>query len=91
MLATGAVSTFAGTPGGFGLKDGTGSSILFRTPVAVAFDGADPGNLWIADQQNCALREISLATGQSTTPVGAPGMCESTDGVGSAAHIKLVS
>ena len=91
VLATGAVSTFAGTPGGFGLKDGTGSSILFRTPVAVAFDGADPGNLWIADQQNCALREISLATGQSTTPVGAPGMCESTDGVGSAAHIKLVS
>jgi hypothetical protein len=45
-ISTGAVSTLAGSPGGFGAVDGTGADVQFRSPVGLTSDGA--GNLFVA-------------------------------------------
>ncbi|HET7536339.1 MAG TPA: hypothetical protein VFJ90_07790, partial [Candidatus Didemnitutus sp.] len=44
---TGAVTTFAGSPGGIGSADGNGSAATFDTPNNIAADSI--GNLYVAD------------------------------------------
>ncbi len=70
-VATGLVTTIAGSPGVSGSADGTGTTARFYWPGLLATDGA--GNLFVADTGNSTIRKIVVATGVVTTPVGSPG------------------
>ncbi len=71
VIATGKVTTLAGSAGEIGSTDGTGAEARFNSPGALASDGA--GNLFVADGGNSTIRKIVIATGVVTTPVGVPG------------------
>ncbi|HXI13096.1 MAG TPA: hypothetical protein VNM92_10695 [Thermoanaerobaculia bacterium] len=76
-------TTFAGTQGGRGVEDGTGSAARFDFPTGVATDSS--GNVYVADQGNHTIRKISPA-GAVTTLAGLAGISGSADGTGSAAR-----
>jgi predicted outer membrane repeat protein len=57
------VTTVAGT-GGAGKTDGAALSSTFRSPVGLALDHV--GNLYIADQQNHAIRKLNTGGAVST-------------------------
>lgn len=81
VIATGAVTTFAGTNPG--LANGTGTAAQFYLPRGITTDGT---NLYVADTGNNQIRKIVIATGAVTllagSPTGASGMA---DGTGTAA------
>jgi HYDIN/CFA65/VesB-like, Ig-like domain len=83
VIATGVVTTFAGTPGQTGIADGTGAAARLSWPFGLVSDGA--GNLYIADTGNNAIRKIAIASGAVTTVVAPPAPTGSADGIGSAA------
>jgi len=60
VVATGQVTTIAGSPGQSGYTDGVGSAARFVFPYGMALDGK--GNLYISDQFH--LRRLVIATGQ---------------------------
>lgn len=65
VTPTGLVTTFAGSPtGASGYKDTTAAAALFNDPIAVAIDGS--GNLFVADNNNNAIRKITPAGVVST-------------------------
>ncbi len=69
--ATGVISTFAGNFNAGGTYSGDGgpaTSAGLNTPGGVALDGS--GNLYIADQGNNVVRQVSAATGIITTFAG---------------------
>jgi sugar lactone lactonase YvrE len=66
-LATGSVTTLAGTAGQSGHADGSGTSAQFHGPEGLALDGATQ-TLYVADTLNRAIRQIDLATGLVSTP-----------------------
>ena len=70
-IATGIVTTLAGSPENPGSADGMGAAAQFDHPLGVALDGA--GNLFVADTGNATIRKIALATGAVTTVVGSHG------------------
>ena len=70
VIATGAVTTLAGSAGISGSADGTGPSARFSYPSGIASDGA--GSLFVADTGNSTVRKIVIATGAVTTVVGVP-------------------
>jgi hypothetical protein len=80
------LSVLAGTLAGPDGLEGVGSSAQFTFPAGVALDGA--GNLYVADTGNCTIRQIVIATGNTTTVAGAAGICEGGDGNGLAAHFQ---
>lgn len=82
----GVVSTFAGSPGVAGSKDGTGSNALFSRPTGLAVDGS--GTLYVADTNNHTIRKISPA-GETTTLAGDAGNPGSNDGQGAAARFNF--
>lgn len=99
ITADGVVSTLAGSPylasGGSvavgtqnpgGSADGQGSAAQFYGPAGVAVDQA--GTVYVADQQNATIREITPA-GMVTTLAGSPRNVGSADGAGSAARFNL--
>ncbi len=77
----GVVTTLAGQPGIEGSADGTNSGAQFFSPSGVAVDSA--GNVYVADQGNCAIRVVSPAGVVTTLAGGSQG---SSDGTGSAAQ-----
>ena len=83
VLATGEVSTLAGSTQGF--ADGIGSAAKFNLIGGLALDGA--GNLYVSDYVNNRIRKIVLATGAVSTFAGS-GAFATLDGVGTAANIK---
>lgn len=86
LVATnGDVSTLAGSPGGFGFADGTGSAARFNGNGGVAFDSA--GNLFVSDWDNHVIRRITPA-GVVSTFAGTAGAAGSTDGTGAAARFS---
>jgi len=85
VVATGAVSTIAGT-GAVGMVDGAGSSAQFYGPTGVACDAV--GNVYIADAYNNRIRKISAATGDVTTLAGS-GTAGTADGTGAAAQFNF--
>jgi sugar lactone lactonase YvrE len=82
VVATGAVTTFAGTAGMAGFADGTGPAASFDYPWGVTSDGA--GNLYVVDNGSYRIRKIVAATGVVTTLAGGPGG-NIQDGIGTAA------
>lgn len=89
VVATGAVTTLAGSPGPAGSTDGTGASARFNSPTGTAMDGT--GNLYVSDMNNSTIRKVVLATGEVTTLAGTPGASGSTDGIGAAARFNRPS
>jgi sugar lactone lactonase YvrE len=87
VIATGAVTTLAGSPGNPGANDGTGANALFNSPYGVASDGK--GNLFVADTKNHTMRKIVVATGEVTTVVGVAGSPGFADGPGSSALLNF--
>ena len=80
LIATGVVTTLAGTANSDGSADGTGATARFRNPSSISTDGA---NLYLADSGNNAIRRIVIASGVVTTVAGAP---PGADGIGAAAR-----
>src|SRR5262249_35935749 len=67
-LATGLVSTLAGSPGQGGGNDGIGDQAQFDAPTGIAADGA--GHLYVADPFGQTIRKIEIATREVTTLAG---------------------
>lgn len=83
VLATGTVTTIAGTAGMSGSADGVGAAASFNAPYGLTTD--DAGNLYVADTGNSTIRQVVLKTGEVSTIAGTAGMSGSADGTGSAA------
>jgi sugar lactone lactonase YvrE len=82
ITPAGVVSLFAGSPtGAAGSADGTGTAATFHSPIGVAIDSA--GNLFVADENNNEIREITPA-GVVTTFAGST-TAGHADGTGTAA------
>jgi DNA-binding beta-propeller fold protein YncE len=84
VVASAVVTTFAGTPGTSGSKDGVGAAALFNYPSGIALD-ATGDNLYVVDTFNCTLRKIVVATQTVSTIAGTAGDCSAADGTGAAA------
>ena len=84
VVATGAVTTLAGSPGTAGSADGVGADARFSSPSDLAYDNA--GNLYVTDTYNDTIRAIAVATGTVTTLAGSAGTFGSADGTGAAAR-----
>ena len=69
-IATGQVTTVAGTAGLCGSLDGTGAAARFSAPRGLTGDGG--GNLYVADR--CAVRKIALP-GYGVTTLAGSGTC----------------
>jgi trimeric autotransporter adhesin len=68
-VATGVISTVAGTgaPGSLG-DGGAATAAMLSSPRGIAFDAA--GNLYIADYNNSRIRRVAAGTGIITTVAG---------------------
>lgn len=86
VVATGVVTTLAGTDLYSGSQDGPGSTARFESPKGIAFDGA--GNLFVADRDSCTIRKIVIATGVVTTVAGTTRAFGGEDGIGQAARFS---
>jgi len=82
VIATGAVTTIAGTVGEKGSADGIYTAASFE-PTDITTDGT---NLYIADGSNCTIRKMVLATGAVMTIVGTTGQQGSADRTGAMAR-----
>jgi sugar lactone lactonase YvrE len=85
ITPAGVVTTIAGLAGSPGSADGAGSAARFNSPTGIAVDGA--GNVFVADTNNHAIRQITSA-GVVTTVVGLTGSPGSVDGTGSGARFN---
>ncbi|HXN35288.1 MAG TPA: immunoglobulin domain-containing protein, partial [Opitutaceae bacterium] len=74
----GAVTTLAGRAGRAGGADGTGAAARFNGPAGIGVDSA--GNLYVADENNDTIREVTQG-GVVTTVAGAAGVPENIDGI----------
>ena len=82
VMATGVVTTLAGTAGASGSTDGTGSAAHFNSPYGISTDGT---NLYVADSANSTIRKIGIVSGAVTTLAGTAGKNGKSDGTGTAA------
>lgn len=82
VIATGAVTTLAGTAGVSGSADGTGAAARFSMHYGITTDGT---NLYVADSNNYTIRKIVIATGVVTTLAGTAQVRGNADGIGAAA------
>jgi hypothetical protein len=64
VIATGAVSTVAGSALHPGKADGVGAAASFNVPTGIATDGV---HAYVADTENDSIRKIELASGAVTT------------------------
>ena len=81
VSTTGTITTIAGLPqiSGYSGDGGPATSAMLYSPTATAVDPA--GNVFIADYNNCRIREINAATGIITTVAGNGNCTYSGDGV----------
>ena len=82
VIATGAVTTLAGSSSGY--TDATGTSARFKNPRAITTDGT---NLYVADLENHMIRKIVISTGAVTTLAGSTSS-GSTDATGTSARFN---
>jgi len=64
VIATGAVTTLAGSAGVSGATDATGTAALFNAPQGLTINN---GNLYVADTNNGKIRKVVISTGEVTT------------------------
>jgi hypothetical protein len=83
VIATGEVTTLAGSAFNAGAVDGIGSTARFYYPSGITTDGT---NLYVTDSLNSTIRKIVIATGDVSTLAGAAGAQGTTDGTGTAAR-----
>src|SRR5207302_1284105 len=82
VIATGAVTTLAGSAGIAGTVDGTGSSARFNQPNALWGNGT---NLYVAEYAGNTIRKVIIASRAVSTFAGS-GALGFTDGTGTAAE-----
>jgi hypothetical protein len=82
VIASGVVTTLAGTAGTSGTTDATGTSALFKNPQGITNDGT---NLFVADASNNTIRKVVISTGVVTTLAGTAGTSGTTDATGTSA------
>jgi hypothetical protein len=85
VIATGVVTTIAGTAGVSGSDDGIGAEARFNAPMGITTDGA---SLYVADKLNRTIRKVVIPTGVVTTIAGMAGVIGSDDGIGAAARFS---
>ena len=86
VLATGVVSTYAGSAGTIGSADapfGPATAATFDSPLGVAVDAA--GNVYVADTANHTIRKIT-PVGVVSTLAAVAGVSGAADGTGVAAE-----
>lgn len=83
VVATGAVTTLAGTNGMYESLDGTGSAAHFMSAMGLAYDGQD--HLYVADNQANNIRAVDVGTAVVTTLAGIANMPGYVDGPGASA------
>ena len=81
-VTKGTITTIAGLPGEYGYSGdgGPATNAKLYSPAAVAIDPA--GNVFIADTNNCRIREISVLTGIINTVAGTGACTFNGDGLG---------
>ncbi|MGZ3442877.1 MAG: SMP-30/gluconolactonase/LRE family protein, partial [Polyangia bacterium] len=79
VIASGVVTTLAGSAGMRGFNDATGGAARFNSPHGLAFDG---GNVFVADTGNDVIRQIVASSGVVTTPAGQGGTAGMVDATG---------
>lgn len=77
VIASGQVTTLAGTAGAAENSDGIGTAARFNRPVSLAVDGSE---LFVADNGSETIRRIDLSTSSVSTVAGRPGVSGSLDG-----------
>ena len=85
-IATGIVSTLAGTAGKKGGQDGIGSVARFNRPFGISTDGR---NLYVTDSNNHTIRQIDIDTGAVITLAGKVGEVGYVDGKGKRARFFI--
>jgi sugar lactone lactonase YvrE len=85
VLATGAVTTVAGSGDDMGTADGSGTSARFDHPRGLAMTN---GQLFVADTANDTLRKIALETAAVTTFAGKAAAAGATDGLATEARFS---
>jgi sugar lactone lactonase YvrE len=85
VIATGVVTTLAGSAGISGSADGTATAARFSGPGGITTDGI---NLFVADSGNHAIRKVEIASGAVTTLAGTAGTSGPTDGAGVTAQFN---
>ena len=87
VIATGAVTTLAGTAGKIGSTDATGPAASFFFPYGITTDEI---NLYVCDTSNNTIRKIVIATGAVTTLAGTASLTGgSIDAIGPAASFNF--
>lgn len=84
-IATGKVTTLAGSPGNPGSDDGNGTTAKFNWPIGITTDGT---NLYVTDSVNSTIRKIVISTGTVSTLAGAAGSFGWANGTGAAARFS---
>ena len=84
-IATGDVSTLAGSAAESGSDDGDGTTARFYGPTGITNDGT---NLYVTDQLNHTIRKIVIADGTVTTFAGTAGSSGSSNETGSEARFN---
>ena len=91
-MATGVVSTLAGTPSIAGSSNGTGSAARFYYPYGISYSAPDAtyiqGRLFVADSANHVIRQIDVATQAVSTLAGTAGSSGNANGTGSVARFS---
>jgi hypothetical protein len=86
-IASGVVTTLAGSPDESGSADGTGGSARFNVPWGIVSVGSGGDLLYVADGSG-TIRKIVASTGVVTTLAGSAGTYGTADGVGPAASFE---
>lgn len=86
VIATGVVTTLAGTAGSSGGTDGTGSAARFGSGIrGICTDGT---NLYLCDSSRYTVRKIVISSAVVTTLAGTTTAQGTTDATGSAARFR---
>ncbi len=83
VVATGVVTTLAGTSGNSGTTNGTGAAALFNHPDGIV-SNAGGTTLYVADTFNHLIRQITVSSGTVVTLAGS-GTAGATDATGTSA------